>query len=138
MALQDALHAAQHLADTTGTEVSVRLASSIDVHTQDDHAGPDVVAGDLVVRPQAPREDAPRPEAPPPAVTVGALGAWTVTVAVVLEAEVASDDGDAVNQAVSALFANGPPADLHAAITRPDGTHRRVALKPLDVPRPTP
>lgn len=138
MALQDALHAAQHLADTTGAEVSVRLASSADADTQDDHTAPDLVAGDLVVQPRVPREDAPRPEAPPPAATVGALGAWTVTIAVVLEAELASDDGVAVDQAVTALFANGPPADLHAAITRPDGTHRRVALKPLDVPRPTP
>lgn len=138
MALQDALHAAQHLADITGAEVSVRLASNADAHIQDDHTGPDVVAEDLVVRPQAPREDAPRPEAPPPAATVGALGSWTVTIAVVLKAELASDDGVAVDQAVSALFADGPPAELQAAITRPDGTHRRVTLKPLDARRPPP
>ncbi|WP_380166397.1 hypothetical protein [Jannaschia sp. R86511] len=55
-----------------------------------------------------------------------------------LDADLADDDETAVDQAVSALFFNGPPADLQAAITRPDGTHRRVALMPLDEDRPTP
>ncbi len=90
------------------------------------------------MRPQAPRADAPRPVPQPPAPAVDRLGAWTVTTAVVLDADLADDDETAVDQAVSALFFNGPPADLQAAITRPDGTHRRVALMPLDEDRPTP
>lgn len=61
-----------------------------------------------------------------------------MTITVMLDAELAKDDDTAVDQAVSALFSNGPPADLQATITRPDGTHRRVALTPLDAARPTP
>ena len=59
-----------------------------------------------------------------------------MTLVAVLNAELAHDDDSAVDQAVSALFSNGPPADLQAALTRPDGTHRRVALRPLDEQRP--
>lgn len=139
MALQDALHAAQHLADTSGSEVTVRLESSTSSPAPDGGGSePDVVSGDLVVRPQAPRTDAPRPVPQPPVPAVGGRGAWTVTVTVVLEADLAGDDGAAVDRAVFALFTNGPPADLHAAITRPDGTQRRVALRPLDADRPAP
>lgn len=144
MALQDALHAAQHLADTSGSEVTIRLESGTSSPAPDGGGSePDVVSGDLVVRPQVPRTDAPRPvpQPPvpqPPVPAVVGRGAWTVTVTVVLEAQLARDDGAAVDRAVSALFANGPPADLHAAITRPDGTQRRVALRPLDADRPAP
>lgn len=64
MALKDALHAAQHLADTSGSEVTVRLDSSTYSELPDDSPEPDgafanPVSADLVVRPQAPRADAP-------------------------------------------------------------------------------
>ncbi len=136
MALQEALNAAQHLADRSGADVIVRLVTGTPSASAGSPSEPDVATGDVVVRPQGHRTDAPRPVPQPPASPTDRAGAWTVTLVAVLNAELAHDDASAVDQAVSALFSNGPPADLQAALTRPDGTHRRVALRPLDEPRP--
>lgn len=141
MTLQYALQAAQHLADTSGTEVTIRLQSSSPNEAADDGSTPDVDAGDFVVRPtNAPDASQPVPQAP--ASTVSGLGRWTVTITVALGTELAdtdstNTDSTAIDRAVSALFSDGPPADLHALITRPDGTHRHVALRPLRATRPT-
>ena len=138
MALQEALHAAQHLADKSGEDVAVRLVTGTLPASPEGTLEPDVASADLVVRPQGHRTDAPRPVPQPPASPTDRAGAWTVTLVAVLNAELARDDEAAVDQAVSALFSNGPKADLQAALTRPDGTHRWVALRPLDEQRPTP
>ena len=138
MALQEALHAAQHLADRSRADVVVRLVTGTPPASPESTLEPDVAFGDLVVRPQGHRTDAPRPVPQPPASPNDRAGAWTVTLVAVLNAELAHDDDSAVDQAVSALFSNGPPADLQAALTRPDGTHRWVALRPLDEQRSTP
>ncbi len=135
MALQEALHAAQDLADRSGADVVVRLITGTPSASPESTLESDVTSRDLVVRPQGHRHDAPQPVPQPPASPTDRAGAWTVTLVAVLDAELAHDDDSAVDQAVSALFANGPPADLQAALTRPDGTHRRVMLRPLDEPR---
>lgn len=137
MVLQEALDTAQHLADTSGSDVTVRLQPTEHVTVSDGRTTSDVMSGDLVVRPHAPTADAPRPVPQAPAPSPDRLGAWTVTIAVVLDADVAGRDEEAVDRAVSALFSDGPQADLQAAITRPDGSHRRVALRPLDASRPS-
>lgn len=136
VALQEALHAAQDLADRSGADVMVKLVTGTSSTSPGSLSEPDVASGDLVVRPQEHRTDAPRPVTQPPALPTDRAGAWTVTLVAVLNAELAHDDDSAVDQAVSALFSNGPPADLQAALTRPDGTHRWVSLRPLDEQRP--
>ncbi|WP_380169761.1 hypothetical protein [Jannaschia sp. R86511] len=135
MGLQAALSAAQHLADTTGHDVTVRLQSDSPATAPAADGGE--VPGTLVVRPQEPQVDAAEPTPPaPPGPRRVERGMWVVTLEIILDADAAQSEASAVDQAVTALFADGPVAEMHATITDPAGRHRRVRLRPLEAARP--